>query len=132
MLNQCKDGAVSIFIQHSAFIFQHFAHSGFRFSPRRTDNNDGFPGDIPMHTHLAGDIQIEAELIERFVRSYRKRFATAIEELNRRSASAGSLTPEFQCLRLCVETMDMVLVNQERLATSLRRLTAGPTMRKAA
>ncbi|HZL36411.1 MAG TPA: hypothetical protein VFC78_13915 [Tepidisphaeraceae bacterium] len=74
----------------------------------------------------------EAELIERFVRSYRRRFAAAIVQLNGRDDSHLPLHPELQCLRLCVETMDMVLVNQDRMARSLRRLCLQKPLMKAA
>ena len=71
---------------------------------------------------LDRDIQEEADLIRRFVRSCRPRFAAAIELLNRRQAGLDMLDTEMQSLRLCVEAMDMVLVNQDRMATMLRRL----------
>ena len=81
---------------------------------------------------LDRDIQEEAELIERFVRSYRPRFAAAIELLNRRQTPLQNLEPELQSLRLCVETMDMILVNQDLTARMLRRLSGGrPTLKAA-
>jgi hypothetical protein len=85
-----------------------------------------------MSTLMMFDIQTEAELIERFVTSYRKRFASAIDELNRQPASARMPGPELQCLRLCVETMDMLLSNQDRLARSMRRLAEGTPSRRVA
>lgn len=85
---------------------------------------------MPFTLHQ--DIQEEAELIERFVRSCRPRFAAAIELLNRRQALVQMLEPELQSLRLCVEAMDMVLVNQDRMARMLRRLSGGrPTLKAA-
>jgi hypothetical protein len=77
-----------------------------------------------MLKELGQEIEVEAELIERFVRSYRRKFAAAIEQLNRLPQPAGALQTELECLRLCVEAVDMVLVNQERLVGALRKLTA--------
>lgn len=83
-----------------------------------------------MPAALQRDIREESELIERFVRSYRRRFAAAIEQLNHRDNAAAQ--PELQALRLCVETMDMVLVNQDRLARALKSLSAQEPMLRAA
>ena len=81
---------------------------------------------------LYRDIQQEADLIERFVRSCRPRFAAAIAMLNRRRPALDILEPELQCLRLCVEAMDMVLVNQDRVAAILRQLSGARPALKAA
>lgn len=74
---------------------------------------------------VSHDLVEEAELITRFVQSYRRRFAAAIALLNHRPNNT-ELEAEIQCLRLCVETMDMVLSNQERLARSISRLAPPP------
>ncbi len=52
----------------------------------------------------------EARLMRRFAESYRKKFAGMIEALNHTGVS------QTQCLRLCVETVDMLLAHQQRLA----------------
>jgi hypothetical protein len=60
----------------------------------------------------------EAEVIERFARNYRQRFGQLIEQLNRAPQSRIS----SQCMRLCVEAMDMVLSSQDQMAQAIRRL----------
>jgi hypothetical protein len=81
---------------------------------------------------LARNIQVEADFIERFVRTYRRRFATAIEHLNREPELTDESSPQLQCLRLCVETMDMMLVNQDRMAQAMRGIIGGgPTLKAA-
>ena len=71
-----------------------------------------------MSPNARRQIRADLELIERFAHSYRERFATAIEQLNH------APTPQTgdQCLRLCVETVHMILSVQDTLATALRRL----------
>ncbi|MDB5353954.1 MAG: hypothetical protein JWN24_407 [Phycisphaerales bacterium] len=85
-----------------------------------------------MSKPLGQEIEDEAELIERFVRSYRRKFAAAIEQLNRLPEPAAELRTELQCLRLCVEAVDMVLVNQDRLVRALRKLSADQPALQAA
>ena len=63
-------------------------------------------------------IREDLDLIERFAQSYRERFATAIAELN------GSPSPQTgeQCLRLCVESVNMLLNLQDRMAAALKQI----------
>ena len=63
-------------------------------------------------------IRNDLDLIERFAQSYRERFATAIAELN------GEPTPQTgeRCLRLCVESVNMLLTLQDRMAAALREI----------
>ena len=63
-------------------------------------------------------IREDLDLIERFAHSYRERFATAIEELNGvPTAQTGE-----RCLRLCVESVNMLLTLQDRMAAALREM----------
>ena len=63
-------------------------------------------------------IREDLDLIERFAQSYRERFATAIAELN------GSPSPQTgeRCLRLCVESVNMLLNLQDRMAAALKQM----------
>jgi hypothetical protein len=61
----------------------------------------------------------EVDLIERFTQSYRRKFAELIERLNGRTDDPSNL----QCIRLCIEAVDMMLVSQSQVARSLRELT---------
>lgn len=63
-------------------------------------------------------IREDLDLIERFAHSYRERFAMAIAELN---GSPNAQTGE-RCLRLCVESVNMLLNLQDRMAAALREI----------
>jgi len=63
-------------------------------------------------------IRDDLELIERFAQSYRERFATAIAELN----GAPTAQTGERCLRLCVESVNMMLSLQDRMAAALREM----------
>jgi hypothetical protein len=65
-----------------------------------------------------GEIRAEADLIERFARSYRRKFAQVIDQLNHEPAKLS----DMQCIRLCVEAVDMVLATQTELARALREM----------
>ena len=71
-------------------------------------------------------LQEEMDLMERFSRSYRQKFALLIEQLNRPGASSDPTS-----VRLCIEAMDMMLATQTQVASSLRAL-AGQSARRAA
>lgn len=73
-------------------------------------------------------IREDLDLIERFGRTYRERFARVIRDLN---APAPSPQAAGESLRLCVETLDMLLSTQGALALALREL-AGPAAQPAA
>lgn len=70
----------------------------------------------------------EADLIERFARGYRAKFAQLIDQLN---AANGQLT-DTECLRQCVEAIDVMLENQCRLADALKRLNSDKPLLKSA
>jgi hypothetical protein len=75
-----------------------------------------------MATFTSQALRQEADLMERFAQTYRRKFAALIERLN------GSDAPsDLQCVRLCVEAVDMMLASQSQVAKSLRELTAEPT-----
>ena len=63
-------------------------------------------------------IREDLDLMERFAQSYRERFAMAIAELN------GSPSPQTgeRCLRLCVESVNMLLSLQDRMAAALKEI----------
>ncbi len=60
----------------------------------------------------------EAALMTRFVGAYQEKFTALIDELNRTPTSAH---PE-RCMRLCVETIHMLLSTQSQLADALSRM----------
>jgi hypothetical protein len=59
-------------------------------------------------------------LIGRFADSYRRRISVLIDHLNQNLASHA----DPASLRLCVETVDMMLSNQSELARVLHELAA--------
>jgi hypothetical protein len=68
----------------------------------------------------------EVDLMERFTQSYRRKFAELIDRMNR-----AQPTSDLQCMRLCVEAVDMMLASQSQVALSLREM-AGPALKRAA
>ena len=70
----------------------------------------------------------EADLIDRFARGYRTKFAHLIDQLN----SPCVKITDMQCLRLCVEAVDLMLDNQSRLAQAVKRLSTEPAAMKSA
>jgi hypothetical protein len=62
----------------------------------------------------------EADLIERFAHGYRAKIALLIDQLNGPSTHLTDL----QCLRICVEAVDVMLENQCRLADAVKRLNS--------
>ena len=71
-----------------------------------------------MSVQMRCRIRQEVELIHRFTGSYGRKFDEMIERLNGDPAAA-----DRQCLRLCVEAMNMVLSLQGHLATVLDDLS---------
>lgn len=60
----------------------------------------------------------EMDLIGRFADSYRQKFAVLISQMNQgdsRAAASG--------IRLCIESLDMLLANQSALAKALSELS---------
>lgn len=64
-------------------------------------------------------IREDLDLIERFASTYRQRFAQVIDQLN----TAPTMQTANDSLRLCVETLNMLLVTEGALAHALRHLT---------
>jgi hypothetical protein len=76
-----------------------------------------------MGTQLHQRIQDEVELIQRFAGAYGKKFDDLIAKLNAPASPAAAATPDGQCLRLCVEAVNMVLSLQGHLARVLDELS---------
>jgi len=68
----------------------------------------------------------EVELMERFTESYRRQFAQLIDRMNRSEPAT-----DLQCIRLCIEAVDMMLASQSQVAQSLREIAA-PALKRAA
>lgn len=87
-----------------------------------------------MAVQSAPTIWQEADLIERFARGYRAKFAHLIEQLNSPSdpGSPAARLTDLQCLRLCVEAVDVMLENQCRLADAVKRLNSQSMPMKSA
>ena len=64
--------------------------------------------------------------MERFTQSYRRKFAQLIDRMNRSEPAS-----DLQCVRLCVEAVDMMLASQSQVAQSLRQMTELPAKRAA-
>ena len=77
-----------------------------------------FARETVMSPIARRQIRDDLDLIERFAQSYRERFATAIAELN---GTPTAQTGE-RCLRLCVESVNMLLSLQDRMAAALREM----------
>ncbi len=58
------------------------------------------------------DLHEEIDLIARFAASYRRKLADVIDRMNRGQG-------DVQCMRLCVEAVDMMLESQNHLAQAL-------------
>jgi len=69
----------------------------------------------------------EVDLMERFTLTYRRKFAELIGRLNR-----AEPTSDLQCVRLCIEAVDMMLASQSQVAQSLRELAEPVPQKKAA
>jgi hypothetical protein len=74
-----------------------------------------------MATPASQRLRQEVDLLERFSQSYRRKFAEVIARLN-----AAHAPTDLQCVRLCVEAVDMMLASHSQMARSLRELTADP------
>ncbi len=66
----------------------------------------------------------EVDLMERFTRTYRRKIVDLIDRLN--GAGAVPTPSDLQCVRLCVEAVDMMLVSQTQMAKTLREFTESP------
>jgi hypothetical protein len=74
-----------------------------------------------MSTLASQRLRQEVDLMDRFTRSYRRKFADLIDRLNRADQRS-----DLQCVRLCVEAVDMMLASQSQVAKSLREMTTEP------
>lgn len=79
-----------------------------------------------MSPSQARRLQEEMDLMDRFSRSYRRKFALLIEQLNRPGATSDPAS-----MRLCIEAVDMMLASQSQVASSLRELARQPARRAA-
>ena len=64
-------------------------------------------------------LQKEADLIESFTQTYRLKFQELIDRLNSGVAAGAS---DLQCVRLCVEAVNMMLASQSQVARTLREI----------
>jgi len=69
----------------------------------------------------------EVDIMERFTQTYRRKFADLISRLNRSDPASDQ-----QCMRLCVEAVDMMLASQSQVAQSLKELADFRPHQKAA
>ena len=67
-------------------------------------------------------IRKEADLTERVVEYYRRLFAGLIARMNREP----SVRSDIECMRMCVEAVDMMLENQGRMTKALREIAEDP------
>ncbi len=70
-------------------------------------------------------VRTEAELLHRFADSYRVKFEAMIDQLNH--APATDSAQSEQCMRLCVETIHMLLSTQSRLVDALSNMQSAET-----
>lgn len=63
----------------------------------------------------------EVDLMERFTQTYRLKFASLIDRLN----AAADAPSELQCVRLCVEAVNMMLDSHTQVARTLREMAGG-------
>ena len=60
----------------------------------------------------------EVDLMERFTQTYRLKFANLIDRLN----AAADTPSDLQCVRLCVEAVNMMLDSHTQVARTLREI----------
>ena len=70
-------------------------------------------------------IRKEADLTERVVEYYRRLFAGLIARMNREP----TVRSDIECMRMCVEAVDMMLENQGRMTKALREIAEDPDAR---
>lgn len=80
-----------------------------------------------MATEPSKRLREEANLVERFTQTYRLKFAELIERLN-----AASGPTDLQCVRMCVEAVNMMLDSQSQMARTLCALAEDEPAKKAA
>ena len=72
-----------------------------------------------MTPQVRQSIRKEADLAERVVDYYRRAFAGLIQRMNR----APGARSDIECMRMCVEAVDLMLENQNRMSRVLRELS---------
>jgi hypothetical protein len=72
-----------------------------------------------MSPEARQEIRREADLSRRVVEYYRRMFAGLIERMNR----SPGVRSDIECMRMCVEAVDMMLENQNRMSHVLRKLS---------
>ena len=72
-------------------------------------------------------IRKEADLTERVVEYYRRLFAGLIARMNREP----TVRSDIECMRMCVEAVDMMLENQGRMTKALREIAEDPDAKHA-
>ena len=70
----------------------------------------------------------EVDLMERFTQTYRLKFASLIDRLN----AAADAPSELQCVRLCVEAVNMMLDSHTQVARTLREMTGSEAKAESA
>ena len=60
----------------------------------------------------------EVDLMERFTQTYRLKFASLIDRLN----AAADVPSDLQCVRLCVEAVNMMIDSHTQVARTLREI----------
>lgn len=78
-----------------------------------------------MLTQTRRQLRHEADLLKCFADAYRGKFEHMIDRLNhsRNATTAPTSADNEACLRLCVETLGMLLATQTHLADALRALS---------
>jgi len=74
-----------------------------------------------MATRAVQRLRQEVDLMNRFTQSYRRKFAVLIDRMN-----GSDPRSDLQCVRLCIEAVDMMLASQSQVAQSLREMTHEP------
>jgi hypothetical protein len=80
-----------------------------------------------MSALAAQRLRQEVDLMERFTQTYRRKFAELIDRINRSQPIS-----DLQCVRLCLEAVDMMLASQSQVAQSLREMTGASPLKRAA
>ena len=62
-------------------------------------------------------LRAEADLMEAFTSTYGRKFSTLIEQMNQTPPAT-----DLQCLRLCVEAVNMMLTSQAQVARTLKEI----------
>jgi hypothetical protein len=76
-----------------------------------------------MASRAVQRLRQEVDLMNRFTQSYRRKFAALIERMN-----GSDPRSDLQCVRLCIEAVDMMLASQSQVAQSLREMTNEPVV----